>query len=459
VQDTDSIAGAPSYGGLGLPTPLATLARSGVIAGIIKLTSAGLSFFMFVAVALVTDERQFGLFGATYAAASLVSFFSTVGQQAVVLRFWPQYAATDPGAARAHMARSLRLTGVGLVVASLLLVGIGFVPGISHDTPEWLPLCLAASLLAFGLGWSEVASGAMRAKAVLVAGLLPRDVIWRALTIVAMVGLMFAGVSLSAADATWICGGLLLLSVAPQTLRLLRETFADPPAPTPLTGEQEREFRPVTQGLWGVTSRPPALGQVSTLIVAAILGPEIAGAVFVAERTTRLVVVALSGINQALAPEISAEFHRGDRGHVQAISGLSALAATAVAAVALLCFWIMGGFVLAIFEPAYATPTMVAVLLVFGAGATVGSACGPVEILLQLTGGQHALFRILVLVNPVGLALTAIATWLWGPIGAGIGIAATTAAWNILAVVHARRHLGIDPSLLGLVYRPAERRA
>lgn len=457
MQETDSIADATPYGGIGLPTPIARLARSGVIAGIIKLTSAGLAFLMFVAVALVTDERQFGLFGATYAAASLVSFFSTMGQQAVVLRFWPQYAATDRGLAQAYMARSLRMTLVGLVVASGLLVLAAFAPWLSHDTPEWLALCLSSSLLALGLGWSEVASGAMRAKTVLVAGLLPRDVIWRALTIAVMGALWLAGVSLSAADATWICGGLLLLAVAPQTLRLLRDTFGE--RPVALSPLQAREFRHVTRGLWGVTSLPPALGQVSTLLVAAILGPEIAGAVFVAERTTRLIVVALSGINQALAPEISAEFHGGRRAHVQRISGLSALAATAVALVALFGFWVLGGFVLALFEPAYATPTMVTVLLIFGLGAAVGSACGPVEILLQLTGEQHALFRILVIVNPVGLALTAVATTLWGPIGAGIGIAATTAAWNVLAVIHARRKMGIDPSLLGLLRRPAEAHA
>jgi len=44
---------------------VAGLARNGAIAGIIKLASAGLSFAMFVAVALVTDERQFGLYSAT----------------------------------------------------------------------------------------------------------------------------------------------------------------------------------------------------------------------------------------------------------------------------------------------------------------------------------------------------------------------------------------------------------
>jgi O-antigen/teichoic acid export membrane protein len=80
------------------PAPAATrmsvtgLARSGAVAGVIKLGSAALSFLMFVTFAMITDERQFGLYSATYAGASLVSFFASVGQQSTVLRFWPQYA-------------------------------------------------------------------------------------------------------------------------------------------------------------------------------------------------------------------------------------------------------------------------------------------------------------------------------------------------------------------------------
>ena len=126
------------------------LARSGAIAGIIKLASAGLSFIMFVAVALVTDERQFGLYSATYAGASLISFFASVGQQSAVLRFWPQYTSLgDLPAAQGFMRRSLLVTLCGLLVTSLGIAAIGFLPGVSRNTPEWLPLCLSAALLSF----------------------------------------------------------------------------------------------------------------------------------------------------------------------------------------------------------------------------------------------------------------------------------------------------------------------
>jgi O-antigen/teichoic acid export membrane protein len=199
-----------------------------------------------------------------------------------------------------------------------------------------------------------------------------------------------------------------------------------------------------------VTSLPPALGQVSILLVAGILGPEVAGAVFVAERTTRLVAVALSGLNQALAPEISSAFHGGNIAHVQRIASLAALASTAVAVAALLAFSTFGTLVLSIFEASYATPAMLQVLLVFCGGAVITSACGPVEVLLQLTGSERALLKTLLVVNFIGLGLTAVTTYLYGPLAAALSIAGSMVATNIVGVVVARRRIDIDPSLLGL---------
>jgi O-antigen/teichoic acid export membrane protein len=434
----------------GMHISVGALARSGVVAIVIKFASAGLAFLMFVVMAMVTDERQFGLFSATYAGASLVSYFASVGQQATVLRFWPQYAGNgDLNSAHGMIARAILVTLAGLAVSSLLVLVVGFLPIVGETTPEWRPLCVAAAVLSFALGWSEFSSGAFRAKNFLVMGLLPRDIIWRAATIAAVLALSFAHIRISAVAATSLTAGLLIVSVVPQTISLLRETLRAERGP--LTKTQKSEFRTVTLGLWGVTSLPPALGQVSTLLVAAILGPEIAGAIFVAERTTRFVALALNGINQALAPQISAAFYSGDRAHVQRITSLAALGGFVMGVLVLILFWIFGGLILSLFNPAYATPTLRATLVVFGIGAAFGTACGPIEVLLQLTGLQHELFKLLVVVNVVGLCITALATYLLGPIGAAIGIAGTIIAWTGFGVVIARRRIGINPSILGFL--------
>jgi O-antigen/teichoic acid export membrane protein len=447
LDASSSIASAPAPAG---PTRLsiAGLARSGAVAGVIKLVSAGLSFSMFVVIAMITDERQFGLYSATYAGASLVSFFASVGQQSAALRFWPQYVAKEPDVAHGLMARSIVVALAGLVVSSLGIAILGFIPGLADRTPEWLPLCLSAAILSFALGWSEFSSGAFRAKSLLISGLLPRDIVWRAVTIGFALVAFGLHLETNAVVATLVTAGILLVVTLPQAVVLARDTLKARRAR--LTAEQKAEFNSVTMGLWGVTSLPPALAQVSTLLVAGILGPEIAGAVFVCDRTTRLVVLALTGINQALAPEISAAFYGGDKRHVQRITSLTALGSVVVALMILTCFWLLGPFILSIFDAAYATPVMHAVLVLFGVGATVAAACGPIELVLQLTGLQHALLKLLVVVNIIGLCVTAAATWLMGPAGSALAIAATVITWNLMAVAIARRRIGIDPSVLGL---------
>jgi O-antigen/teichoic acid export membrane protein len=447
VTETDPLHLAET--GMAARSSVAGLARNGAVAGVIKLASAGLSFLMFVAVALVTDERQFGLYSATYAGASLVSFFASVGQQSTVLRFWPQYASAGrTGTANSLMARALLVCLAGLSISSAAIVAIGYVPALSEKTPEWLPLCLSAAVLSFALGWSEFASGAFRAKSVLISALLPRDVIWRAAVILVVGAVYLSHGSTDAVSATLLTAGLLLLATLPQAIILVRDTLGTQRAE--LTPEQKAEFKNVTVGLWGATSLPPALGQVSTLLVAAILGPEAAGAVFVADRTTRVLLLALTGINQALAPEISSAFYGGDRRHVQRITSLTALGASVMALTILALFVVFGTYILWIFDPAYATPQTHAVLIIFGIGATFATACGPIELLSHLTGLQHSLMKVLFVVNAAGLAVTAVATYLVGPLGAATSIALTLIIWNIIAVSIAKRRIGIDSSVFGL---------
>jgi len=429
--------------------PIRTLARNGAAAGIIKLASAGLTFLLFVAAAMVTDQRQFGLFSTAYAGASLVSFFSIVGQHAAVLRFWPQYAGDgDAASANGLLARSIGVTLTGLVVSTLIVATAGFLPFVS-GVPEWQALCLATAALTFALGWSEFTACAFRAKNVLIGGLLPRDIVWRVVTIAALAGSSLLAHGLDAVAATWLAAILLLLCVLPQSIVLLRDTHGAPRAA--LTDTQKAEFKAVTLGLWGVTALPPALGQASTLLVAALLGPEAAGAIFVADRVMRLAILALNGINQAIAPQISGTFHRGDIAHVQRITSFAAIAGFTLALLMLLVFVLFGPAILAVFDPEYATGTMHVVLVILGLGALVGTACGPTELTMQLTGLQQALFKTLITVNTLGLTATAGLTLSLGPIGAALGMAGTMMTWCVIGALITRRRIGIDPSVFGFL--------
>ncbi|WP_313665964.1 lipopolysaccharide biosynthesis protein [Shinella sp.] len=428
--------------------PLHVLAGKGVAAGGVKLASAALTFAVFVVVAATMDERQFGLYSTAYAGASLVSFFALAGQHAAVLRFWPQYAGSrDHGRANSIMALSIRITAVAVIGSALIVSAASAFPLLA--IPEWPEIIAATALLAAALGWSEFSACAMRAKGALFSSLLPRDIVWRVLSILVFVIAGHLATSMTAVTALWLTAFLLIASVLPQTVTLLRETWQAPQ--TPLSPAQKAEFRVATLGLWGVTALPPALGQASTLVVAALLGPETAGAVFVADRITRLAALALNGINQAAAPQISGAFHGGDRPHVQHITSLVAVTGFTAALAVLAGLIIAGHPVLALFDPAYATPTMHGVLVILGLGVLIGTACGPTELTMQLTGLQRELFRTLVFVNGLGLAATAALALTHGPTGAAIGMAGTTAVWCLAGAAITRHKIGIDPSILGFL--------
>jgi O-antigen/teichoic acid export membrane protein len=73
---------------------------------------------------------------------------------------------------------------------------------------------------------------------------------------------------------------------------------------------------------------------------------------------------------------------------------------------------------------------------------------------MQLTGLQHYLMKLLVSVNVVGLAITALLTWQFGALGVGFGMAGTVITASLLGVMICRRTIGIDPSIFGLISAP-----
>lgn len=419
----------------------------------IKLSGAGLNFLMFVAAAIVTDPREFGLFSTTFAAASLVSFVNIVGQQSVVLRFWPQHAgSSDMRLAHALLRRSASVVGIGLALGAAGFVLLSLLP-LDASIPEWTGLCLGAAALSVALGWSEFMSSVMRAKDALLQALLPRDVAWRVLAIAGFFAAWWAWGDLSGTLVTAICAGTLLACIAGQTVRLLADTWRA--ERRPLDPAEKREFNSVTLGLWGVNAVPPALGQVNTLIVAGILGAETAGAIFVAERTARLIDLPLNGINQVLAPHISRNFYKHGAASVQRPASLAALAAFVLALGSMAFFALFGMQLLGLFDAAYVNRTNWTMLLIFGLSSTVAAACGPTALLLQLTGHQNALLRIFTLVSAAGIPLIALAAWSLGPIGAAAAISAVMIVANLWPLAIAFRSLRINPTVFGVRRKPA----
>ena len=209
------VSGLPRLGGL---------AGAGTVVVAIKLSSAALNFLMFVVAAMVTHVRSFGSLSTAFAAASLVSFVNVVGQQSIILRYWPQHseAGTLP-VAYAVLLRSILTVLIGLAAGTVVFVSAEHSARADDSIPEWRQLGLSAALMAAMLRWSEFLFSVFRACYRLFAAMLPRDIVWR-LAVIGVLGVAWwLNGPLSAVAVTLLCAGLLGLCRLGQTVGI----FAD----------------------------------------------------------------------------------------------------------------------------------------------------------------------------------------------------------------------------------------
>jgi len=193
---------------------------------------------------------------------------------------------------------------------------------------------------------------------------------------------------------------------------------------------------------------------VSTLLVAAILGPEAAGAVFVADRTTRVVLLALTGINQALAPELSSAYYTGDQAACAADSRASRTRRLPGGARYADRIPVLRQDRALDLRSGYATTQTYAVRIIFSIGAPSRPPAARSSSCRTSPACKNALLKYWSS-SMRWPRVTAVATYYFGSL-AGSEIAGTLITWNIISVALARRG-SVSTRRCWVVRRPAGR--
>lgn len=182
--------------------------------------------------------------------------------------------------------------------------------------------------------------------------------------------------------------------------------------------------------------------QLTATVVLGIYGTSAAvGAFGVASRTAQLATLFLVAVNSIAAPKLAALYGRGDH-RALANTARSAAAITVLGASPLLLFFLLApSLAMRLFGAEFTAGG--AALAILSIGHAVNAATGPVGVLLMMSGHERTLLRCVAAAAAVQVIASIALVPPYGIVGAAVAGAAGLASLNLLALVAARRRLGV----------------
>ena len=190
--------------------------------------------------------------------------------------------------------------------------------------------------------------------------------------------------------------------------------------------------------VWTTMLANAGLGNLDTLCIAAVFGPNIAGLYFAAARTASLPSFALNAANTVLGPRIAKAPEIADLRKSALFGALPAIAA-------FLVFCVAGERILALFGERFTE--MLPVLLILSLGQVVNGAAGPAGLILNLRGHEACHSRISLSAFVAALIVVPLAALFGSPITVAITSTAILIAYELALLRAATRKTGLSISV------------
>lgn len=429
------------------------LAQSGALVGksavafAIKFAAAILSFAMFALFARALPPDQFGVFGITFSAATILALGVSMGQRNLILRFASIYIGQGD---RAHAYGVIRygyfrvIMGAWLTAAAIALIAILL--------PEQRAMLTAIVVLTVALALGEFQPNVQRAAGRVALALVPRDIVLRVLMI-GIAGFSLLGFlpPLSALGLAGLMAGTLLLLTLCQAfaepfthpIRIMTELSVSDDAP---------HWRRAGWALWANSVLNAAGRNLSIVFVGLILTAEQTGAMFAALRTAMVLELGLMAVNIAAAPVLAQTLAIGDMRKTQDLCRFIAILVSVPTVFAFVLFLIAGPYVLSIFGAEFAQAHWE--LVVISAGYLLRGLAGPTGQFMEMGGYERSYFRIMLITTLSALLALLPLSWLFGMIGASIAIAMNLAALHLWCLVFIWRQTGLSTGLINITWIP-----
>jgi len=403
---------------------------------------------MLVVLSRTMDANEYGLFAFGLSLATMLAIGASMGQQTAILRYWPEDQGKGEvegalGALRSGWALTL-IAGTGL--SAVLCIGAALY-GVLGPGLGSVAHILAASLLILPLAVAEYGSSALRAQGSVLTALLPRDIYWRASVSLLVWVLFIFGFKLSGVVALALAAIVLIAIMVLQVSLSRVHGYFNEIGFSQLKDYWRRRGRPSQWFLVGTLVDSAALN-MDIVLIGLFIAAESAGLYFNAFRTAGLMTLFMFAIVQVIAPILSRHYHAYEMRKAQAITAFCAWAGFLFSLGIFTLFLFFGELILLLFGAGFSDGALILVILSFG--LLFDAATGPTRIVMTMTGHERQYVMIFGVVMGLGFLVQLAVIPLFGlVIAAGVNAGARILS-QIILVIWARRHIGIDPSILGV---------
>jgi O-antigen/teichoic acid export membrane protein len=408
----------------------------------IRVVSMALNFLVLIVMARVMTLAAFGSANTALAILNILVVPAAFGYDTASIRY-VALAQEDQPRLRALTVRLGRTVAIGCA-ATAAASGVGaFVEYELGSEPLAVGLALlvmiipAFAIVRVGEAWLRGAGSVIRAQ-------INSNLIVPALTIALLLmqlplmgsdhNVSVAGALGARAIATAISAGLVGLFV----LRMLHGRLRPRAA---LGDDEAHDMRNAAMTLCGVNVLAMVVSQIDIVAVSYLRGPSAAGIYSAASRVSLAMNVCIITVAFVLAPHVSQLFAERRTARLQHEVGSAASWSAGLMVAACIVVIPASPLVLSVFGPDFGAGADALRILMLGQLAN--GICGPVAIVLNMTGKQVLAIRALAIGTVVDLVLLAGLVPLLGLTGAACATAICTLIWNLVMLIYARRDLRI----------------
>lgn len=424
--------------------------RSGLGSAAIRIAGLALSLGLSVFLARVMGAEGLGLYSLAFAAISLLGLPVQMGMPSLILRETARANATEDW----PLLRGLwgwitrRILGLSFVIILTAALAVTLWPGLI--TPAARPAFLIGLPLVPVIALATARSSALQGLGKTMPSQIP-EAILRPIFLIALAGVahLSAGRTLSAgtmislhliaALGAFCVGAVLLLRMRPVASRQVRERRTESSA-----------WRAAIWPLALIASAQSVMANADFLMLGWWRDAAEVGQYKVATSGGSLCALGLGVVVLMINPRIAALHRTSETSKMSRLAAQGAGAAFMLALPIFLIFIFWAGPILGLiygtsYEPAAQT------LVLLAAAQTVNAFFGSCVGLLNMTGHEKKAMNGFFLSTIMNVALNALLIPTMGPEGAALATLCSTAVWNFLLWRAAKRLLGVDSSVMGLL--------